>query len=85
MNKQKPYDRIIQDINDSLACIIQDVLIEMEYSLQDNIKVNTLDIGLFRSAQYHYLIRRNGVSITSKHICVFHHVSSNEVHYSLYP
>ena len=56
MNKQIPYDgaavedllrnKIIQDINDSLVCIIQDVLIEMEYSLQDNIKVNTLDIGL---------------------------------------
>ena len=40
----RPYDRIIQDINDSLACIIQDGLMEMDYALHDNIKVNTLDI-----------------------------------------
>ena len=58
MNKQIPYDRIIQNINDSLACIIQDVLIKMEYALHDNIKVNTLDIDLLpindKHTEYQY-------------------------------
>ena len=31
---KKMYDRIIQDENNTLACIIQDVLVEMEYSLK---------------------------------------------------
>ena len=58
MNNQIPYDRIIQHINDSLACIIQDVLIKMDYSLHDNIKINTLDIDLLpidnKDAEYQY-------------------------------
>ena len=91
----RPYDRIIQDINDSLACIIQDVLIEMDYALHDNnIKVDTLDFDILpidnKDTEYQYyekMIRLVNLIIikfneTHDFKCKVHHM--NELYSIIY-